>query len=172
MDSKGKRAGRSTGVAMAAASAGATATAKEAAIDPAAGAPPPLPRPEPAPVATAAAVRTAKKGAETTRDFNEEAFAVLSETQGALARGLEAMTVEMAGLARAGIAAANDAATAMLSARTLPDAIEINVGFARQSVDTLIGSSAKFSEIGIRFASEAARPIFERFGEGWRIAGL
>jgi phasin family protein len=160
MDTKGKRANRPP-AAIQAATGDSVAAAAPPSVNEA---------PLPAPV-LAIADATAKKAAPAAKDFGEEALAALSEAQGAVARGLEAITVEMTGLARAGIAAATEAATAMLSAKTLPDAIEINAGFARRSLDTLLGSSAALSEIGVRLATESTRPILERFGEGWRIAG-
>jgi hypothetical protein len=122
----------------------------------------------PSPVAMAAlpmaAAEQSRRGA---KDLGEETLVILGEAQAAFARVLEAMTVEMTGLARAGIAAATETATAMLSAKTLADAVEINAGFARRSVDALIGSSAKLSEIGIRFATDASRPVLARLGEDW-----
>jgi phasin family protein len=53
----------------------------------------------------------------------------------------------------------------MLRVTTLGDAMALNAGFARQSFDALIGSSAKLSEIGVKLATEASRPLLSRFGE-------
>jgi phasin family protein len=97
----------------------------------------------------------------------DDPWAVWTESQSALAHGFEALATEVTGLTRSGIVAATDAAKAMLGARTLAEAIEINAGFARRSFDVMIGGGAKLSEIGVKAATEASRPILNRLGEGW-----
>ena len=88
-----------------------------------------------------------------------DAFAALVQSQTALARGLEAMSVEMAGLALSGIDTAARAATKMLGVKTLSDAIDVNAGFACSSLDALVGGSAKLSELGVKLATETSRPF-------------
>jgi phasin family protein len=97
----------------------------------------------------------------------EDALAALLAAQSAVARGLTAMTAEIAALASAGIDAATHSATDLLSARTLADAIEINAGFARHSLEALLGGSARLSEIAVRLATEAARPIIAQLSHDW-----
>jgi len=114
-------------------------------------------------------------GAETTKsastedlaDFGREAFAALLQSQTAMARGLEALSAELTGLALSGIDAAARTATDLLAIRTLSDAIEINAGFGRSSFDALVGSSAKLSELGAKLAAEASQPIMAQLGKGW-----
>jgi len=104
--------------------------------------------------------------------FGQEALGAFSESQLAIARGLQEFTFELSGLARSGIAAAADTATAMLGARTLADALEVQAGFARRSVDAAIDGSTKLSEIGARVTTEASRPLLSRFAEPWNFARL
>ena len=59
-----------------------------------------------------------------------------------MARGLEALGAEVAGLTLSRIDAAARTATGMLAVKTLSDAIELNAGFARGSIDALVGGSA------------------------------
>jgi hypothetical protein len=99
--------------------------------------------------------------------FSRDAFAALAQSQAALARGLEAMSVEMAGLALSGIDTAARTATKLLGVKTLSDAIDVNAGFACSSWDALVGRSAKLSELGVKLAAETSQPILAQFGKGW-----
>jgi hypothetical protein len=100
-------------------------------------------------------------------DFGREAFAALAESRMALATGFEALSEEVAGLARCGIDTAARTAIEMLAVKTVSDAIAVNAGFARASFDNWIGSSAKFSELGVKLAAESSRPFLDRLGKGW-----
>lgn len=99
--------------------------------------------------------------------FGRDAFAALAQSQAALARGLEALSAEMAGLALSGIDAASRTAAKMLEVKTLSDALEVNTGFTCKSLDTLVGGSAKLSELGVKLAAETSQPILTQFGKGW-----
>ena len=128
-----------------------------------------------APVATVAApqrvdtlaVAAKKASGEEVADFGREVFAAFVQSQTALARGLEAMSVEVTGLAISGIDTATRTATDMLGVKTLSDAIEVNAGFTRSSFDALVGGSAKLSELGMKLATEASQPILTQLGKSW-----
>jgi hypothetical protein len=104
---------------------------------------------------------------EEVADFGREVFVALVQSQTALARGLEAMSVEVTGLAISGIDTATRTATNMLGVKTLSDAIEVNAGFTRSSFDALVGGSAKLSELGMKLATEASQPILTQLGKSW-----
>jgi len=91
--------------------------------------------------------------------FSRDAFAAVVQSQTALARGLEALSVEMTGLALSGIDTATRTATKMLGVKTLSDAIDVNTGFACSSLEVLVGGSAKLSELGVKLATETSRPF-------------
>jgi hypothetical protein len=55
----------------------------------------------------------------------------------------------------------------MLGVKTLSDAMEVNTGFARSSFDTLVGGSAKLSELGVKLATEASQPLLTQLGRSW-----
>ena len=79
----------------------------------------------------------------------------------------------MAGLTLSGIDSAARTATEMLAVKTIADAIEVNAGFSKRNFDTLIGGSAKLSELGVKLASEASQPILTQLGKDWtRVARL
>jgi phasin family protein len=127
------------------------------------------------PAATSMAPPSVEARAETVKsassenlgDFGREAFAALVQSQTAVARGLEALSAELAGLALSGIDAAARTATDMLRVKTLADAIEVHTGFTRSSFDTLVDGSAKLSELGTKLAAEASQPILTQLGKGW-----
>lgn len=99
-----------------------------------------------------------------------EAAAALAQSQAALARGLEALSAEMAGLALSGINVVTRTATKLLAVKTLADAIEVNAGFTCSSFDTLVGGSAKLSEIGVKLAAETCQPWLSQIGRSWSKA--
>jgi hypothetical protein len=100
-------------------------------------------------------------------DVGREAVEALVASQAAAARGWEAISDELAGLARTGIDIAAHAATEMLGVKTISDACKVNASFARKSFDSLLDGSAKLSRLGIKLAAESSRPILTQFGEGW-----
>jgi hypothetical protein len=94
-------------------------------------------------------------------------FTALAQSQAALARGLEAMSAEMAVMALSGIDTAARAAKNLLSVKTLSDALVVNAGFTCSNLDTLVGGSAKLSELGVKLAAETVKPILSQLGKGW-----
>jgi Phasin protein len=126
-----------------------------------------------APLAAAMVFATADPLADSPDDSwsADHPWTAFAEAQAALARGFEAIAVEIAGKTRSGIAAASDAAIALLGARTFSEAIDINAGLARRGVDAVIEGSAKLSDIGVKAVSEASRPMLARLG-GARSSAL
>lgn len=121
---------------------------------------------------SASASKTVESTAKNLYSFGDETMSAFAASQAAIVRGFEAMATEMAGLAHSGFTAVADSATALLGAKTLADAIEVQAGFARRSVDAAIDSSAKLSEIGVRLTTEASQPLISRLGETWKITRL
>ena len=80
-----------------------------------------------------------------------------------LARGFEEVADHLSGMTRSGIAAASDAAIALVAARTFAEAVEINAGLARRTIDAMIEGSTKLSAIGVRAVNDATRPILSQF---------
>jgi hypothetical protein len=120
-----------------------------------------------APPSVGLAAAAKNSSGEEVADFGREVFAALVQSQTAVARGLEALSVEVTGLAILGIDAATRTATDMLGVKTLSDAIEVNAGFTRNSFDALVGGSAKLSELGMKLATEASQPILTQLGKSW-----
>jgi hypothetical protein len=131
--------------------------------------PPPESSPKPALAPTMLAARRPAAAADDVFAYSQQAWAALAEAQAAAARGFEALVGEINTLTRSEFAAAADSATAMLGVKTLAEAVEVNLGYARRSFDALIGSSAKLSEIGVKAAADTSRPILTRLGNGLKL---
>ncbi|HEX6443149.1 MAG TPA: phasin family protein [Stellaceae bacterium] len=101
----------------------------------------------------------------------DDAWAAWAESQSALARGFEALATELTGMTHSGIAATTEAAKAMIDAKTFVEAVEINANLARRSFDAVIEGTAKISEISVKAATEASRPVLNRLGETWKSLG-
>ena len=130
--------------------------------------------PDTGPAALPAALPVALPAAliEPAAPATDEPWAAFAEMQTALARGLEEAAAEMTTLAWSGIAAASDAGIAMLGARTLAEAAEINAGLVRRRTDAMIEGSTRLSGIGVKAATEASRAILVPLGTLWSGAGL
>jgi hypothetical protein len=100
-------------------------------------------------------------------DLRGKAFATMVESRAAMARGFDALSEEMAGLARCSIDTVTRTAIEMLAVKSFSDAIAVNASFARASFDNWIDGSAKFSELGIKLAIESSRPFLAHLGRGW-----
>jgi hypothetical protein len=88
-----------------------------------------------------------------------DVVAAIAQSQAALARGLEALSAEMACLALAGIESAARAAAKLLTVKTFSDAIEVNAGFTYGNLDALVGGSAALSQLGVKVAAETSQPL-------------
>jgi len=102
--------------------------------------------------------------------FSRNTLGALAQSQAALSRGLEALSAEMTDLALSGIDTLTRTATRMLSVKTLSDAVAVNAGFTYSSLDRLVGSSAKLSELSLKLATEMSRPILNQIGKGSMLA--
>jgi hypothetical protein len=131
-----------------------------------------IPAVTPAPTPSIGAPPPATKSAkpDVPRHFEGDAGAALAQSQAALARGLEALSAEMAGLALTGMDVLALTATKLLAVKTLSDAIEVNAGFTCSSLETLVGGSAKLSELGVKLATETSQPLFGQLARGWSKA--
>ena len=112
-----------------------------------------------------------QSGGKRTQESWADPWAAWTDAQSALARGFEAVALEVTSLSRFGFAAATDATKAVLGAKTFAEVVEINAGFARRSFDASLAGAAKLSEIGVKAATEASRPIINRLGESWKNLG-
>lgn len=92
----------------------------------------------------------------------QDAWAAVAEMQAALAHGLEAFATEITTVTRSDIAAATDAATAMLGARSFAETVEIAAGLMRRHTDAVTEAGARLSQIGFQAAAAMSRPFLAR----------
>jgi phasin family protein len=76
--------------------------------------------------------------------------------------GFQALSKEMFSLTQASMEQAAAATTAMLSAKTLKDVMELNTGFAKSQYEKLLHDSGKLGELTIKLATETAAPLAAR----------
>jgi len=86
-------------------------------------------------------------------------LASFGESQMAVASDMTAMALEMSSLAASSLTAAGDGVAALLAARSLVDAVEAQLGFARRSIDAMAGGSTRIGELGLRLANDAAKSM-------------
>jgi phasin family protein len=101
-------------------------------------------------------------GYEELADLGRENFAAVLRANAALSEGLEAIGKEVMGYARTSFESAAEAATALLSAKTLEDVVQLNTEFAKASLERLLERSAKLSEMGVKVANDALAPLGSR----------
>jgi hypothetical protein len=92
-----------------------------------------------------------------------ETLASIGQAQAAMASNVTAIALEMSGLARSNLTAAGDSVAALFGAKSLADAVEIQLGFARRSLDAVAEGSTRLGEIGLCLANDAAKPVLGRF---------
>ena len=95
-----------------------------------------------------------------------EQWAALTDMQAALAMGLAEATGEISKIVQSDMAAAGEAATSMLGAKTVAEAVEINARLFRQRLDAAASAGLRLSEIGLKAASEMSRPLLSQFATG------
>jgi hypothetical protein len=108
-------------------------------------------------------LRPATAGADVLLAAYRRTLASVGESQSAVASDVTAMALEMNGLARASLTAASETMVALFGAKSLANAVEIQLGFARRSLDALAGGSTKLGELGLRLATDATRPMLAPF---------
>ena len=106
------------------------------------------------------------RAARTTEDMllgYRRTVATICEAQRAALSGFKALALEMSGIAGAQMTAAGNHVAALAGARNVADAVEIQLGFARRSLDTMVAGGSRLGEIGARLVSDASRPIVAPF---------
>ena len=101
-------------------------------------------------------------------DSSGDTCGMLTESQAALSRGLQALGDELACYARRSMETLACTAIDTLSVKTWSDAVAVNSRLARTSFDQWVDSAAKVSELGIKLANDAAKPLLAKMGVAWR----
>jgi len=122
-----------------------------------------LPAPEPVAALPAPIQHQQQTSADKLLNACHATLASICASQAAIASDMTAMALEIGGLTRSNLTAAGDSVTALLGSRSLVDTVEIQLGFARHSLDAMVGGSTKLAELGLRLANDATKPMLRPF---------
>ena len=125
-----------------------------------------LPKPDAIAALPVPSPRPEKAGASKLIDTYQAALASIGKSQTAIASDVTALALEMSGLASSNLTAAGDSVTALLRARSFADAVEIQLSFARRSLEAIVDGSTRLGEIGLRLTNNASKPMLEPFVAG------
>jgi phasin family protein len=81
------------------------------------------------------------------------------------------LSLEFAGLARATFESAAAAGAALVDARSLEDVTAIQNEFARTCIARLLAQGTRFSELGLKAATEVYEPLSARAGKAMSVLG-
>ncbi len=131
--------------------------------------------PAPAPAAVATERPAAKAGAQFERTggaafrgyddaaaFNRATIEALLASTALVAKGAEDIAKTWLGFTQRSVLDGTAAAKAIAEAKTLREAVAAQGDYARASFDSLVAESGKVSEISVKVADEALRPIRAR----------
>lgn len=110
------------------------------------------------------------KSYDSVANFNKQNFDALTASTAIATKGLEDISTAWFGFTQSSVSQATDTLQALMSCKTLRDAVEIQNGFAKNSFDQLIAESAKLSEMSMKVTNEAIEPIKARVNSGVELA--
>ncbi len=108
--------------------------------------------------ASAAAFKTYEDLSRFSKD-NLDAYVAAGTT---VAKGLETIGRAWVSFTQETFEASTQVAKALLSAKTLREAVDVQTDFAKTTFDKLVSEGTKVSEISVKVANEAAEPISAR----------
>jgi phasin family protein len=95
--------------------------------------------------------------------FHKENIEALVEANSLFAKGAQELSKEYIAQAQEHLQSAASAGQAVFAAKTLQDAVQLNVDTAKAGFEKLVAGSTKLGELGIKLASEAFAPVKARF---------
>lgn len=95
--------------------------------------------------------------------FNQETIEVLVQTSTRTAKAFEALGAEMVAFSKARADEGVAVAKAAMTAKTLKELLDIQTGFLKDSVETLVQHSTKMGEMGQKAVQDAIEPVGTRF---------
>lgn len=97
-------------------------------------------------------------------------FEAMVEAGNAVARSVETFNGRFFDLARAQIAEGVAAQKALFGAKTFQEAVEIQQGFVRKSIDRAMHDGVELSSSWVKLATEATQPLTQRFQDAAKKA--
>ncbi len=94
--------------------------------------------------------------------FNKDTVEAVVASSQILAKGFETVSKTWVAFAQSSMEQSVSAAKALMTVKTLREAMDLQAEFARTSFDTLVAETTKVSELSVKVANEAIEPISAR----------
>ncbi|HYC03179.1 MAG TPA: phasin family protein [Azospirillaceae bacterium] len=94
--------------------------------------------------------------------FNKGTVEAVVASSQILAKGFETVSKTWVAFAQSSMEQSVSAAKALMTVKTLREAMDLQAEFARTSFDTLVAETTKVSELSVKVANEAIEPISAR----------
>ncbi|MEM9878973.1 MAG: phasin family protein [Pseudomonadota bacterium] len=104
----------------------------------------------------------AVKGFDEIASFSKENVDAVMASSNAAAKGMESLNAELFAYSKSSIEEGMAAAKALTSAKNLREFFDIQNSMMKTSYDRFVSESSKFSEMGLKIASEVAEPVNAR----------
>lgn len=101
----------------------------------------------------------ALKGYDELTTIGKETFDVYAKFNDAFVKGSEEFGKAYYTFVKSAADANAETAKALMTAKTINEVVEIQTEFARTSFDAFVNEGGKFSEIGVKVATEAFEPV-------------
>jgi len=102
------------------------------------------------------------QGYEELTAFGKANIEALVEANSIFVKGVEEISKELFGLTRASLEHAAAATTAIFSAKTLKDMVELNADFTKAQYEKLLANTTRLGELTVKLATESSAPITAR----------
>lgn len=102
------------------------------------------------------------KGYEDILQFNKDNLEALVNSANIVARGVQDLSETVVALAQESLEESVAAGKALVSAKTLREAIDLSSSLAKSNFDKLVAESTKLSQLSSKLAEEAIAPINSR----------
>lgn len=105
------------------------------------------------------------KGFEAVADMPKANFEAMVEAGNVFMKGFESFNGQMFAIARKQIAQGVETQKALLGAKSFQEAVEIQQGFVKNSMDSVGSDGAEISSTWMKVATEAGQPIGRRVSD-------
>ena len=116
-------------------------------------------------VTNACKAGTEVKGFEAVADMPKANFEAMVEAGNVFMKGFESLNGQMFAIARKQIAQSVETQKALLGAKSFQEAVEIQQGFVKNSMDRVVSDGAEISIAWMKVATEAGQPIGRRVSD-------
>jgi phasin family protein len=105
------------------------------------------------------------KGFEAVADMPKANFEAMVEAGNVFMKGFESLNGQLFAIARKQIAEGVETQKALMGAKTFQEAVEIQQGFVKKSMDRVVSDGVELSSAWMKVATEAGQPIGRRVSD-------